>query len=53
MIALLISLIMFMVSTELLGAEIKGVYFEDSITEGDEVLSLRGGGLLKWLCFFY
>jgi hypothetical protein len=48
---LMVPLIMCIHSSELHGAEINGVYFEDTITEGAEVLSLRGGGLLKWLFF--
>jgi len=48
---LMVPLIMCIHSSELHGAEIKGVYFEDTLTEGNEALSFRGGGLLKWLFF--
>ncbi len=47
----MVPLIMCIHSAELHGAEIKGVYFEDTLTEGNEALSFRGGGLLKWLFF--
>ncbi|NIO20987.1 MAG: hypothetical protein GTN76_09665, partial [Candidatus Aenigmarchaeota archaeon] len=32
-------------------AQIKGVYFHDAVTIGDEVLKIRGTGILKWLFF--
>ncbi len=31
--------------------QINGVSFQDSVTVGDEVLQIRGAGLLKWLFF--
>ncbi|UCH81277.1 MAG: chalcone isomerase family protein [Nitrospiraceae bacterium] len=48
---IMIPMILLWNSGELSGAEINGVYFEDMITEGNEVLRLRGAGLLKWLFF--
>lgn len=32
-------------------AQIKGAYFHDAVTFGDEVLKIRGRGILKWLFF--
>ncbi len=32
-------------------AQIKGVYFHDAVTIGNEVLKIRGTGILKWLFF--
>ncbi len=48
---MMITLILFVRSDEIFGAEINGIYFEEAITEGNNVLTFRGGGLLKWLFF--
>jgi hypothetical protein len=36
---------------KLSAAQIRGVYFHDSVTVADEVLEIRGAGLLRWLFF--
>jgi hypothetical protein len=36
---------------EVWGAQVRGVYFSDSASVGDEVLQIRGAGLLKWFIF--
>ena len=46
-----IPVLMILNSDELPGMHMKDIFFHDSETVGDEVLKIRGDGLLKWLFF--
>lgn len=48
---ILIIAILILSAVSVPAAQINGVYFHNSVTVGDEVLKIRGAGILKWLFF--